>query len=108
MWPAFDGAGGGVYPPMPLYTDVHRNVDADGASVAEAVARDREVQDRQRVTYPRYWIDEAEGVTFCRFEAPSVAAGEADHLEANDCIADETYGIKEGEKSLFPSDYDHR
>lgn len=82
---------------MPLYMDVHRNVDADVVSVAEARERDREVQDRHGVTYLRHWIDEAEGVAFCLFEAPSKAAGEAVHREASNSIADEIYEVKEGE-----------
>lgn len=82
---------------MPLYMDVHRNVDADVSTVAKARSRDRDVQERHGVNYLKYWFDEAEGVAFCLFEAPSKAAGEAVHREANDCVANEIYQVTEVE-----------
>lgn len=82
---------------MHLYMDVHRNVDVDAATVAEARARDREVQERHGVNFLQYWFDADEGVAFCLFEAPSKAAGEAVHREANDCIANEIYQVTEVE-----------
>lgn len=81
---------------MPLYMDVHRNVDAAAADVVEAHRRDVEVQDRHGVTYQRYWIDEDGGAVFCLFEGPSKEAGEAVHRDAHGLVADEIYEVREG------------
>lgn len=82
---------------MPLYMDVHRDVDADATAVAGAHAKDLEVQDAHGVTIHRYWIDEDEGTVFCLFDAPNKAAGEAVHREAHGLVADEIYEVLEGE-----------
>lgn len=88
---------GGVTSPMPLYMDVHRNLDADAAAVAEAHQKDLEVQGEHGVTYRHYWVDEAEGAVFCLFEAPNKQAGEAVHQEAHGLVADEIFEVREGE-----------
>lgn len=82
---------------MPLYMDVHRNVDADVAAVMEAHQKDLEVQGKHGVTYQRYWVDDDEGAVFCLFEAPNKAAGEAVHREAHGLVADEIFEVSEGE-----------
>lgn len=83
--------------PMPLYMDVHRNVDADATAVAEAHEADLEVQEKHGVNIRQYWIDEDEGAVFCLFEAPNKAAGEAVHREAHGLVADEIFELQEGE-----------
>ena len=82
---------------MPLYMDVHRNVDADVTAAVEAHKMDVEIQDAHEVNYKRYWIDEDEGVIFCLFEAPSKAAGEDVHRESHGLLADEIFEVQEGE-----------
>lgn len=82
---------------MPLYMDVHRNVDADAAAVEKAHEMDLEVQEKHDVTIQRYWVDEDEGAVFCLFEAPNKAAGEAVHSEAHGLVADEIFEVREGE-----------
>lgn len=82
---------------MPLYMDVHRNVEADATAVAEAHKKDIEVQHRHGVSYQRYWVDEADGAVFCLFEAPNKEAGEAVHRDAHGLVADEIFEVREGE-----------
>lgn len=82
---------------MPLYLDIHRNVDENATTVADSFAMDLEVQERHDVRYERYWIDEDEGVRFCLFEAPTKAAGEAVHRHAHGRIADEIFEVVEGD-----------
>lgn len=82
---------------MPLYMDVHRDVDADLAAVVEAHQKDLEVQEKHGGAYQRYWVDDAEGAVFCLFEAPDKAAGEAVHREAHGLVADEIFEVTEGE-----------
>lgn len=90
------GAVGGPTTSMPLYIDIHRNVEADASAVVEAHERDIEVQEHHDVNYQRYWIDEDEGVVFCLFEGPNKAAGEQVHREAHGLLADEIYEVTEG------------
>ena len=82
---------------MPLYMDVHRNVDADAAAVAEAHEADLEVQEKYGVNIRRYWVDEDDGAVFCLFEGPNEEAGEAVHSEAHGLVADEIFEVQEGE-----------
>lgn len=82
---------------MPLYMDMHRNVDADTAAVVEAHRADLENQGKHGVNYQRYWVDEDEGVVFCLFEAPNKEAGEAVHRDAHGLVADEIFEVTEGE-----------
>ena len=82
---------------MPLYMDVHRNVEGlSGEAVAEAHRQDLEVQDEYGVKYHRYWYNEETGMVFCLSEAPSKEAAEAVHREAHGLVADEIIEVKEG------------
>lgn len=81
---------------MPLYMDVHRNVEADANEVVEAHKKDLEIQERHGVKYQSYWVDDNEGAVFCLFEAPSKEAGEAVHREAHGLVADEIFEVQEG------------
>ncbi len=83
---------------MPLYMDIHKNVDgltADG--VFETHKRDLEVQGKHDVKYLRYWYSEEEGAVFCLVEAPSKASAAAVHREAHGGAADEIIEVSEGE-----------
>lgn len=82
---------------LPLYLDVHRDVDASLEDVEEAHELDLEVQAEHGVEYRRYWVDEATGTIFCLFEGPSKEAGDAVHEEAHGLVADETFEVTEGQ-----------
>lgn len=81
---------------MPLYMDVHRNIEAAPEAVIEAHQLDLAVQERHGVSYERYWIAPDDGVVFCLFEAPSKGAGEAVHRDAHGLIAEEIFEVREG------------
>ena len=82
---------------MPLYLDRHSVVEGLTAdAVAQAHARDLEVQGKYGVQYFRYWFDEATGRVFCLFEAPDADAGVAVHREAHGLLADEITEVREG------------
>ena len=82
---------------MPLYMDIHRNVEgltAEGA--AEGHKKDLEVQGKYGVEYMHYWLNEAEGTIFCLCQAPSKEAAEAVHREAHGGVASEIFEVEEG------------
>lgn len=81
---------------MPLYMDVHEDLDASVDEVVEAHRKDVEVQDKHGVEYKRYWVDEDTGTVFCLFEGPSEEAGEKVHAEAHGLTADEIHEVQEG------------
>ena len=81
---------------MPLYLDIHHKVEgASAKAVAEAHARDIEVQTRYGVRYKKYWLDEGSGTIFCLVEAPSKEAAEKVHREAHGLVADEIHEVAE-------------
>ncbi|WP_125919983.1 DUF4242 domain-containing protein [Haloparvum sedimenti] len=82
---------------MPLFMDVHRNVDGSAEDVAEAHKKDLETQEKHGVTYLNYWVDEDEDAVFCLFEGPSKEAGEKVHREAHGLTADEIFEVQQGE-----------
>ena len=82
---------------MPLYLDEHEFVPGlTAAGVAQAHARDLEVQGSYNVSYLRYWFDEATGKVFCLVEAPSPQAAEDVHREAHGLLADRLVEVREG------------
>lgn len=82
---------------MPLYMDVHRNVEGLTAeAVADAHQKDLEAQDEHGVQCLNYWYDEGTGTVFCLFEAPSKEAADAVHWAAHGLTADEIIEVKEG------------
>jgi len=81
---------------MPLFMDVHRNVEGTADEAAEAHRKDIETQDEYGAKYQRYWVDDADGAVFCLFEAPNKEAGERVHREAHGLVADEVYEVEEG------------
>ena len=80
---------------MPLYMDVHRDVEATVEDVVEAHEKDIETQKKYGVEYKQYWVDEDEGTVFCLFEGPSKEAGRKVHEEAHGLTADEIYEVQE-------------
>lgn len=82
---------------MPLYLDEHRNVKGVTAqAVAEAHAKDLEVEGKHGVHYRSYWVDEKKGAIFCLVEAPNPEAAARVHQEAHGLVADEIHEVKEG------------
>lgn len=82
---------------MPLYMDIHRNVEGLTAeAVAEAHRKDLEVQGERGVNYIKYWFNEEKGEVFCLVEAPSAEAADAVHKEAHGLLAQEIVEVREG------------
>ena len=82
---------------MPLFMDVHNNVEGLSAEAAAgAHAKDLEVQGQHGVNYKSYWYDEASGKVFCLVEAPSAEAAATVHREAHGLVADEIIPVQEG------------
>ena len=81
---------------MPLYMDIHKRVDgATAEAVADAHARDLEVETKYGVQYKKYWVDEGSGTIFCLVEAPNKEAAERVHREAHGLVADEIHEVSE-------------
>jgi hypothetical protein len=81
---------------MPLFMDVHRDVDATVEDVVAAHQKDVDAQEKHGVRYLNYWVDDDEGAVFCLFEGPSKEAGENVHREAHGLTADEIFQVEEG------------
>ena len=83
---------------MPLFMDVHT---IDGGVKAEDVATahiaDLQKQDRYRVRYLRYWVNEDDGKVFCLVDAPDPDAAHRVHREAHGLVADAIYPVIEGD-----------
>lgn len=82
---------------MPLYMDIHKNVDGLTAeAVADAHRRDLEIQGEHGVEYLRYWYNEKDGTVFCLVRAPNREAARMVHAEAHGLLADEIVEVREG------------
>ena len=82
---------------MPLFMDVHKNVQGLTSEGVEAAhKKDLETQGKYGVNYISYWYNEADGTVFCLCDAPSKEAAAAVHREAHGGVADEIFEVKEG------------
>jgi hypothetical protein len=82
---------------MPLFMDVHKNVDGLTAQAAiEAHRKDLETQGKYDVKYLKYWYNDKEGTVFCLVEAPNKEAANTVHKEAHGLVADDIYEVEEG------------
>lgn len=82
---------------MPIYMDIHKNVDGlTVEGVIDAHKKDLEVQEKHGVKYLQYWFNEEDGSIFCLVEAPNKEAAEAVHREAHGLVADELIEVQEG------------
>ncbi len=82
---------------MPLYLDEHEHIpNLTAEAVAQAHARDVEVQGQYGVSYLRYWYDEATGKVFCLVDAPTAQAAEDVHRVAHGLLADRLIEVNEG------------
>jgi hypothetical protein len=82
---------------MPLFLDIHQHIPGlTTKAVAEAHAKDLEVQKKFGVNYKKYWYDENTGKVFCLVEAPDKESAIAVHREAHGLLADEIIEVQEG------------
>jgi len=82
---------------MPLFMDVHEHIEGLTAEgVAQAHAKDVEIQAKYGVKYKKYWFDEKTGKVFCLVEAPNKEAAAAVHKHAHGLVADSIIEVKEG------------
>ena len=82
---------------MPLYMDIHRNVEGiTETALEEAHQKDLEVQGKHGVKFINYWYTEEEGTIFCLCEAPNREAAAAVHKEAHGGVADEIIEVRQG------------
>lgn len=81
---------------MPLYMDIHKQVNGVTAdAVAAAHRKDLETQKKYNVKYEKYWLDESTGTIFCLVDAPNKEAAERVHREAHGLTADEIHEVSE-------------
>ena len=83
---------------MPLFINVHQKLPegATANDVAGAHEADLRVQNKFRVNYINYWVDEKSGKVFCLVGAPDTEAATACHREAHGLTADEIYEVVQG------------
>jgi hypothetical protein len=82
---------------MPLFMDVHEKIEGLTArAVAEAHAKDLEVQREYGVKYLKYWFNEEAGRVFCLVEAPNKEAAAAVHRNGHGLVADSIIEVQEG------------
>lgn len=81
---------------MPLFMDIHRDIDGTPEEVADAHRKDVEVQGKYDANFTKYWFDEDGETVFCLFEAPDAETGEKVHDEAHGLLAEEIHQVREG------------
>jgi class 3 adenylate cyclase len=74
---------------MPWFLDRHDLPDVSAEDVANAHARDVEVQGKYGVRYVSYWLDYERQHAFCLVESPDKDSAAAVHREAHGLIADD-------------------
>ena len=82
---------------MPLYMDIHRNLDASLDAIAQAHVSDLEAQEKYGVKYLKYWFNPEGRTVCCLVEGPNKDACNAVHREAHGLVADDIYPVEEGE-----------
>jgi class 3 adenylate cyclase len=87
---------------MPLYMDLHKGIKGMKIEEVErAHMQDVAVQDRHRVKYHKFWVNEEQGTIFCLVEAPSKEACHACHAEAHGNIACELIEVQPTDIATF-------
>jgi class 3 adenylate cyclase len=86
---------------MPIYMDVHRNLQARPEDVAMAHSMDVEVQSRYGVRYTRYWHNQESGCVYCLVEAPSLIDAIRVHKEAHGLVADQLIEVTMDQVDAF-------
>jgi hypothetical protein len=79
---------------MPLFMDRHEVDDSiTPFDIAQAHARDLEVQAKYGVDYITYWFDHRSGAGFCLVEGPSAEVVEAVHREAHGMVGNKVIEV---------------
>lgn len=81
---------------MPLYMDVHRELDVTPSDVARAHEQDLEVQHKHNVRYLQWWYNDAARAVYCLVDAPNREAAIAVHREANGLLPAEIIEVEAG------------
>jgi hypothetical protein len=89
--------------PRKLFVDVHEltpgGVTAE--AVAEAHARDLEVQGRYGVEFEKYWVDEQAGLVYCLSSAPDAESVVSTHREAHGLLPSRVHRVTEGQAAAL-------
>lgn len=84
---------------MPLFLDIHRDVEGLTAEAVEAVhLRDLELQRKFNVSMLKYWYDVDTRTAFCLMMAPNKEACVALHQSSHGLVADEIFEVTEGKE----------
>ncbi len=86
---------------MPIYMDVHRNLQAKPEEVAMAHSMDLQVQSKYGVHYTRYWHNHENGCVYCLVEAPSIVEAIAVHKEAHGLVAEQLIEVTMDQVDAF-------
>jgi class 3 adenylate cyclase len=81
---------------MPLYMDIHRNMNVPVEDIVEAHNRDLEAQGAFDVRYLPWFYNEDQGSIYCLVEAPSAEAAVEVHRHANGLTPDEIILVEQG------------
>ena len=73
---------------VPLYMDIHREVEAGVDNLLSAHLSDLEVQEKYGVQYLRWWFNPSRRTVCCLVEAPSPEAATRVHIESHAGAAD--------------------
>lgn len=80
---------------MPLYMDVHRNLEGlTPEALRAAHLKDVDVQQRFQVHYHKYFFNEETGTVFCLAEGPNAEACQAVHQQSHGLVADEIIEVR--------------
>ncbi|HKH62372.1 MAG TPA: DUF4242 domain-containing protein [Flavitalea sp.] len=81
-----------------LYIDVHQLEPGKVkfADVANAHARDLEVQKKYGVDFIKYWVDEEKGLVYCVSSSTDSSAIRKTHAEAHGLLPDHIYMVTDG------------
>lgn len=80
---------------MPLFMDVHRNVEgASQEALRAAHLQDVDLQDRFNVQYHKYFFNEATNTVFCLAEGPDAESCRAVHREGHGLVADDIIEVQ--------------
>ncbi len=89
---------------MPIFMDFHDLPEVNIEDSQKAHLRDVSVQEKYKVRYLQYWINEKEGKAYCLIEGPNKEACQATHREANGIEACNLVEVKGGMYDLFLGD----
>jgi class 3 adenylate cyclase len=73
---------------MPIYLDIHNVGDTTPEDIARLHTADVALQEKYRVEYRKYWMNEDRGKVFCLVEAPNAEVACRVHREAHGCTAE--------------------